>query len=43
MDCSVITFVMITSFVVCNAIVIAKPREWLLIICFQLLGAPIRC
>ena len=38
MDTSVITFVTITSFVVCNAIVIAKPKEWLFIICFQLLG-----
>ena len=39
MDTSLITFVVITSFIVCNAIIIAKPNEWFLIICFQLLGA----
>ncbi|KAL1526054.1 hypothetical protein AB1Y20_020875 [Prymnesium parvum] len=38
MDVSVITFVVVTSFVVCNAVVIAKPREWFYIVVFQLLG-----
>jgi len=38
MDTSLITFVVITSFIVCNAVIIAKPNEWFLILCFQLLG-----
>lgn len=38
MDMSVITFVAVTSFVLCNAVLISKPREWPLIALFQFCG-----